>query len=97
MFVRHKAPFEPFVAANNLATIPDNLRSGVSGAHRYEPDLNPTYHDLVRHYRVAVLPARVRRPKVCIPGEVEHGIRVKWNIDSGGSGTSVPEVVNARR
>ena len=25
--------------------VPDNLRSGVSRAHRYEPDLNPTYHD----------------------------------------------------
>ena len=32
-----------------------------------------------------------------IPEEVEHGIRRKWNIDSGGSGTAVPEVVNARR
>ena len=43
--------------------IPDNLRSGVSRAHRYEPDLNPTYHDLASHYGVAVLPARVRRPR----------------------------------
>ena len=43
--------------------VPDNLRSGVSRAHRYEPDLNPTYHDLARHYGVAGLPARVRRPR----------------------------------
>ena len=42
--------------------IPDNLRSGVSRADRYEPDLNPSYHDLARHYGVAVLPTRVRRP-----------------------------------
>ncbi|MEN8133375.1 MAG: hypothetical protein ABFS45_25035, partial [Pseudomonadota bacterium] len=27
--------------------VPDNLRSAVSKAHRYEPDLNPTYQDYV--------------------------------------------------
>lgn len=43
--------------------IPDNLRSGVSKAHRYEPDINPTYHDMASHYNVTVIPARVRRPK----------------------------------
>jgi transposase len=35
----------------------------VSKAHRYEPDLNPTYQALANHYGVAVLPARVRRPR----------------------------------
>ena len=25
-----------------------------------------------------------------IPAELEHGIRRKWNVDSGGSGTSIP-------
>lgn len=43
--------------------IPDNLRSGVSKAHRYEPEINPSYQDLARHYGVAVVPARVRKPK----------------------------------
>jgi transposase len=43
--------------------VPDNLRAGVSKAHRYEPDLNPTYQDMASHYGVAVLPARVRRPR----------------------------------
>jgi len=43
--------------------VPDNLRSAVSKAHRYEPDLNPTYQDLASHYGVAVLPARVRHPR----------------------------------
>ena len=35
----------------------------MSKAHRYEPDLNPTYQDLANHYSVAVLPARVRKPR----------------------------------
>ena len=43
--------------------VPDNLRSGVTKAHRYELDINPTYQDLAERYGVAVLPARVRRPK----------------------------------
>ena len=36
--------------------------------------------------------ARKKRPPslVGIPEEVEHGIRRKWNIDSGGSGTANP-------
>ena len=58
----HVRAFEFFGGCPELV-IPDNLRSAVSRAHRYEPDINPTYHDLARHYGVAVLPARVRRPR----------------------------------
>lgn len=43
--------------------VPDNLRSGVSKSHRYEPDLNPTYQELAMYYNVSVDPARVRAPK----------------------------------
>ena len=43
--------------------VPDNLRSAVIRAHRYEPDLNPTYQDLAQHYRMAIVPARVRKPR----------------------------------
>lgn len=60
------------------AVIPDNLRSGVSKACRYEPELNPTYHDLATHYGVAVLPARVRKPRD--KAKVEVGVQVveRW-------------------
>jgi transposase len=43
--------------------VPDNLKSAVKMACRYEPDDNPTYAHLVQHYGVAVLPARPRKPK----------------------------------
>ena len=43
--------------------VPDNLRSAVTKAHRYEPDLNPTYQDLAQHYGMAIVPARVRKPR----------------------------------
>lgn len=43
--------------------VPDNLKSGVNKAHRYEPDLNPTYQDMASHYGVAIMPTRVRKPR----------------------------------
>jgi len=43
--------------------VPDNLKAGVAKAHRYEPELNPSYADWAAHYGVAVVPARVRRPR----------------------------------
>ena len=43
--------------------VPDNLKVGVKSAHLYEPDLNPTYLAFAQHHELAVIPARVRRPK----------------------------------
>ena len=42
---------------------PDNLKAGVSKPSFYEPDLNPTYHELAVHYGIAVIPARVAKPR----------------------------------
>ncbi len=50
--------------------VPDNLRSAVSKAHRYEPDINPSYRDLAEHYGVAVVPARARKPRDKAKAEV---------------------------
>jgi len=58
--------------------VPDNLKSGVTSPHLYEPDLNPTYQDLARHYGVAVLPARVVRPKDKSKVEVGVQIAERW-------------------
>ena len=43
--------------------VPDNLKSGVNKPCTYEPDINPTYHDLAEHYGAVVIPARVAKPK----------------------------------
>lgn len=43
--------------------VPDNLKSGVRSPCFYEPDLNPTYREMAEHYGVAVIPARVRKPR----------------------------------
>jgi transposase len=43
--------------------VPDNLKSGVTEACYHDPVINRSYHDLARHYGMAVVPARVRRPR----------------------------------
>jgi transposase len=50
--------------------IPDNLKSGVSRACRYDPDLNPSYQQLAAHYQLAVLPAWPYKPKDKAKAEV---------------------------
>jgi len=42
---------------------PDNLRTGVSKADRYEPEINPVYRDMAEYYGTYVSPARVLKPK----------------------------------
>lgn len=67
-----------FFGGASQIIVPDNLRSGVTKAHRYEPDINPSYRDLAEHYGVAVLPARSRKPKD--KAKVEVGVQVveRW-------------------
>src|SRR6202011_4465108 len=43
--------------------IPDNLKTGVTDANYWDPVLNRSYHALGRHYNVAIVPARVRKPR----------------------------------
>jgi len=50
----------------------DNLREGVLKPDVYEPELNPLYRDVLRHYGVVALPARVRDPNR--KGKVESAI-----------------------
>jgi len=41
----------------------DNLKAGITKACFYDPNVNRIYSDLAAHYDVAVIPARVRKPK----------------------------------
>jgi len=73
----HTRAFAFFGGVSEIV-VPDNLRSGVSRACRYEPDINPTYAELARHYGVAVVPARVRKPRD--KAKAESGVQVveRW-------------------
>lgn len=58
----HVSAFEYFKAVSH-ALVPDNLKSAVTKACRYEPVLNPLYSKMAEHYGSAIIPARVRKPK----------------------------------
>ncbi len=50
----------------------DNLRSGVTRADRYEPDVNATYAEMAAHYEVAIISTRPRKPRD--KAKVEAGV-----------------------
>ena len=58
----HVRAFE-FFGGTTTIVIPDNLKSAVTRACRYEPEMNRTYNTLAEHYGVAIIPARPRKPK----------------------------------
>jgi transposase len=61
-----------FLGGCPAVLVPDNLKAGVRHPCRYEPDLNPTYQEMAAHYGIAVIPARVRKPRD--KAKVEGGV-----------------------
>ena len=43
--------------------VPDNLKSAVIKSSRYEPDVNHALEDFANHNGIAIIPARVAKPK----------------------------------
>ena len=67
----HVRAFE-FLGGIPEVVVPDNLKSAVARSCRYDPDLNPTYREFARHYQIAIVPARVARPRD--KAKVEAGV-----------------------
>jgi transposase len=60
--------------------VSDNLRSAVTAADRYEPDVNATFAEMAAHYGVAVIPARPRRPRDKSKAESGVLLAERWII-----------------
>jgi transposase len=58
----HARAFEFFGGAPELI-VPDNLKTGVAKADRYEAEIHAPYRELAAHYGAAVLPARAGKPR----------------------------------
>jgi len=43
--------------------VSDNLKSAVTKACRYEPEINTSYQHMASHYKTAIIPARPYKPK----------------------------------
>ncbi len=73
----HASTFD-FLGGVPKLIVPDNLKSGVSKACRYDPDINPSYQQLAAHYGTAIMPARPRKPKDKAKAEVGVQIIERW-------------------
>jgi transposase len=61
-------------------TVSDNLRSAISKACFYEPEVNRTYTEMAAHYGTAVVPARPRKPRDKAKVEVGVQVATRWII-----------------
>ena len=75
----HVRAFQFFGGVPTLV-VPDNLKSAVTRACRYDPDLNPTYHEMARHYGTAIVPARVRKPRDKAKAEAGVQLVQRWIV-----------------
>jgi transposase len=67
----HERMFDYFGGSTQVL-VPDNLKSGVIKADRYEPGINRTYEDLAEHFSAVVIPAR--KGKARDKAKVESGV-----------------------
>lgn len=73
----HVRMFEHIGGSTRLVVL-DNLRSGISKPHRYDPDITPAYFHMLAHYGVAAMPARIYTPKD--KADAENGVLImqRW-------------------
>ncbi len=67
-----------FLGGVPAALVPDQLKSGVIVACRYEPGIQRTYEELAQHYGTAILPARPGHPRDKAKVEVGVLIAQRW-------------------
>ena len=78
----HIRAFEYFGGVARVL-VPDQLKSGVTKACRYEPEIHRIYQEMARHYNTAVIPARPRKPRD--KAKVEAAVLVAPAVDSSPS------------
>jgi transposase len=60
--------------------VSDNLKSGITKACFYEPNVNRTYQEMADHYDTAIVPARPNKPKDKAKVEVGVQVALRWVI-----------------
>jgi len=73
----HVRAFEYFGGVTEVV-VPDNLKAGVTHPCRYEPGVTLAYQEMGEHYHVAVVPARVRKPRDKAKAEVGVQVVERW-------------------
>lgn len=62
-----------FIGGVPMVITPDNLKAGVKKPHYYDPDINMSYQEFACYYGVAIVPARVAKPRD--KAKVEVGVQ----------------------
>lgn len=73
----HVRTFE-FMGCTAALLVPDNLKSAINKACRFEPEANSTYADMARFYGTAILPARPFKPRDKAPAEQSVLLTQRW-------------------
>ena len=73
----HIRAFEFFEGVSEMV-VPDQLKSAVVRACRYEPGIQRTYAEFARHYSTAIVPARPYKPRDKAKVEVGVLIVQRW-------------------
>jgi transposase len=60
------------------AVVPDQLKTGVTRACRYEPEIQRSYEELALHYGTVILPARPAAPRDKAKVEVAVQVAERW-------------------
>jgi len=66
-----------FYNGASKALVPDNLKSAVTLASKYEPQINEMYREFANHYGMVVYPARSRKPQD--KSLVEKSVSIVYN------------------
>jgi transposase len=73
----HVRTFE-FIGGVAAALVPDQLKSAITRACRYEPGAQRAYEELAQHYGTAILPARPAKPRDKAKVEVAVQVAERW-------------------
>ena len=73
-FIQGIRRFLYFIGGVPRLVIPDNLKSAVVKADRYEPDVNLSLQDMGNHYGFTVVPCRIKAPRD--KGSVENQVKL---------------------
>ena len=75
----HVHAFEYFQGIPQLA-VPDNTKTAVTKAHRYDPDLNATYYNFALECGFGIVPARPYKPKDKAKVESAVQLAQRWIV-----------------
>ena len=73
----HVRMFDAFGCSPKVC-VGDNLKSGVTRPHRYEPQINAAYQDCLDHYGIAAIPAHIRQPRQKFRAEAGVLLAQRW-------------------